>query len=96
MHQDIKRFSLDGNITSDAFLQERERLIEDLEADMRDQGYVPVLDLLPHFTREYDAESEAFTFILSCYGTEVGEEESWAIAGIMNGRAIPRSTPMSK
>lgn len=96
MHDDIKRFHLTGTVTSDTFVSTRERLIEDLEASMRDEGYVPVLDLPPQFTRDFDAENETFEFVLSCYGTFKGEERSWLVAGIMNGREILRSTPTNR
>lgn len=95
MHDDIKRFELTGTITSDKFVSARESLVRELEASMRDGGFVPVLDLHPQFTREYNPETQDFNFTLSVYGTHVGEE-SWRIAGMMNGTPISRSTHQTK
>jgi hypothetical protein len=77
-------------VTSGTFLQTRERLIHDVEAGMRDEGFIPILDLIPQFTREYDADTETFSFTLSVYGTHVGEENSWQQAGMMNGRLVEK------
>ena len=96
MHNEIKRFGLTGTITSDRFVVAREALIKDVEDSMRDEGFVPVLDLHPQFTREYDPETEAFSFEISVYGAYVGEEESWHIAGMMNGTAVERYTRPQK
>lgn len=95
MHDDIKRFELVGQVTHDKFVATREALIKNVEGSMRDEGYVPVLDLHPQFTRQYDAEREVFDFHVSVYGVHVGEQ-AWQIAGMTNGRLIERSTHPTK
>jgi hypothetical protein len=95
MHDDIKRYELTGTVTSDTFLSTRERLIKDVEDSMRDEGFVPVLDLPPQFTRDYNAEDQTFTFKLSAYGVYVGEE-AWQVAGLMYGNRIEKSTHPTK
>lgn len=90
VHNDIKRFGLTGTITSDRFVVAREALLKDVEDSMRDEGYVPVLDLHPQFTREFDVDSETFTFEISIYGAYVGDE-SWHIAGMTNGTLVGKS-----
>jgi|SRR6266540_2308983 len=92
MHKDIKRFGLTGQITSDTFLSTRETLIKEVEDGMRDEGFVPVLDLIPQFTRVYDNTTETFSFELSIYGIHVGEDKAWQVAGMMNGILQERST----
>ena len=87
MHTDIKRFYLSGQITAENFLQTRDRLFWELEVDMRDEGYVPVLDLVERSTREYNQATETFDFEFSIYGEYIGEQ-SWDIAGTANGRRI--------
>lgn len=89
MHDEIKRFYLTGEITSDKFLEAREALIKDVEDNMRDEGYVPVLDLLPQFTRNFNPESEVFNFELSVYGAKCNEERKYS--GVLNGVLIERS-----
>lgn len=96
MHNEVKRFGLTGTITSDRFVSARAALIKDVEDSMRDEGYVPLLDLHPQFTREYDPHTETFSFEVSVYGAYVGEEESWQIAGMTNGTRVERSTRPQK
>lgn len=95
MHDEIKRYELTGTITSDRFVSARDALIKELEASMRDDGYVPVLDFIPQFTRDYNSAEENFTFKLSIYAIYVGEA-SWHMAGQMNGTLIEKSTRPTK
>ena len=97
MHEDIKRFPLEGAIT-DALnvVEHKERLISFIEGAMRDEGYVPLLDMEPHFNQRFDVEGEHFEFKLSVYGVFVGKEESWGIAGVMSGNKIPKYIAPSK
>lgn len=95
MHDDIRRFSLTGTISQDKLLQTRERLIEDVEAGMRDEGYVPVLDLYQQFTREYDPGTGTFSFEVSVYGVYVGES-AWQQAGMTNGILVEKYIPLAK
>lgn len=90
MHNEVKRFGLTGTITSDRFVSARDALIKDVEDSMRDEGYVPLLDLHPQFTREYDPVTETFSFQVSVYGAYVGEEESWQVAGMTNGIPVEK------
>jgi len=104
MHDEIKRFSLDGEISESNLVAAKERLVTFLESQMRDSGCVPALDLEPQFTLDYDAEREVHNFILSVYGIHVGRERACqasssaeqAIAGIMAGKTITRSTPPAR
>lgn len=96
MHDSIKRFHLNGTVTSDKFVTTRENLIKEVEDEMRDEGFVPVLDLIPQFTREYNPDDGTFVFELSVYGVEVGEEESWNIVGVTHGVTVERSTRRTK
>lgn len=96
MHKEIKNFHLSGEIGTDNFMQTRERLIQEVEEDMRDEGYVPLLDLEPQFSRDYNEGTQTFDFQLTVYGVYVGEEQAWEIAGLSNGRPVPRRTPKNK
>jgi len=95
MHDEIRRFNLTGLVTSERFISARENLIKDVEDSMRDEGFVPVLDLKPQFTRVYDPVNEIFEFEVSVYGIEVGEE-AWHVAGMTNGTLVKRSTHPKK
>lgn len=96
MHDEIKRFSLDGEIGDANVVEAKERQVHFLESMMRDAGYVPALDLEPQFTRSYNRESESWNFELSVYGIHVGREQACQAAGIMAGKIITRSIPQAK
>jgi hypothetical protein len=95
MHDDIKKFSLEGVLGEPNIVTTKERLIQHVEGLMRDYGYVPALDLEPQFTLDYLPE-EGFKFTLSVYGAKVEKEKAWSISGILNGKPIPRYTPQAK
>ena len=93
MHDDIERFSLDGEIDSSNLVEAKDRLVHFLEQSMRDSGYVPALDLEPQFTRSYNPETEKYDFELSVYGIKVGRAKACETAGMMGGKMIALSTP---
>ena len=94
MHDEIKRYSLAGTIADDDIIKRKERLVNDLESAMRDEGFVPVLDLDPQFTLQFLPDSETYEFKLSVYGCEV--DNPWAVAGMMSGVPISKSTSLGK
>lgn len=97
MHYDIQRFGLTGTMAYDTFNKTKQELVKDVEDGMRDEGFVPVLDLPDVFTRSYDCDTETFDFEISIYGTYVGEEEAWRIAGMtIHGTTVERSTVPNK
>lgn len=96
MHSKIKDYHLTGQISGGNIVEVKERLIKEVEDDMREDGYVPVYDLDPQFSRSYNALEEAFDFHLTLYGVYVGEDRAWQIACLMHGREIPRYTPRTK
>lgn len=90
MHYDsIKGFQVDGVISGDSFVTTRERLLHEIEVQMRDEGYVPHLDLNPITTREYVSEGN-FDFKITVYGVYIGEEKSLSVAGVTDGKEIPK------
>lgn len=91
MHDEIIRYTIAGEIADRNQESTKERMIEWLETQMREEGVVPVLDLDPQFSREYISERNVFAFSLSVYGTFVGGERAWPVAGVMNGMTITRS-----
>lgn len=95
MHRRIKNFYLNGEVSETNLVQTKERLIKSLVEQMRDVGYVPVLDLDPQFTLDYVEDMGKFRFKLTVYGSWVGEK-SWDTEGMMNGKRIPRSTARAK
>lgn len=90
MHENIKAFhdrgTMNGNIN---VIQEKERLVADLETSMRDSGYVPVLDLDPQFTRTLVGDS--YEFRLTIYGVKI-KEDAWQVTGISSGKLLRSTT----
>jgi len=96
MHENIKRFYLDGEVSYAYLSKARKTLEESLEDKMRLSGYVRVLDIDPQLTQEFDSDSEKFKVTISLYGAYVGEEECKNIAGMMYGKPIMKYTPKDK
>lgn len=94
MHESIKRFPLKGVIKYEYLSRVRDTLERTVEDQMREQGYVPVLDMDVQLTQKMD-ESGNFTVEMSVYGAYVGDK-AWQVAGLMNGKPIPKYTPKTK
>lgn len=96
MHSNVKRFQVDGIINDDADFPRLRTQFEDmLVKEMRSSGYVPVLDLGPYFSTEYQQNS-TYNFLITAYGTFVGRRKAWEIQGICNGQPVSMTTPKSK
>ena len=96
MHDEIKSFFLNGEISDNDIVTTKARLVEAQESLMRDEGYVPDLDKEPHFTMSYIPELSKFNFSLTVYGIYVGKDEAWATGGMMGGKKIMKSTQPTK
>lgn len=89
MHEDITRFTREGEIRDDSdFIRIKEQLIRDIRNEMTDSGFVQILDLDPHWSTCYIAEKKRYSFKLSVYGIYVGGEDLWK-KGITNGKIVP-------
>ena len=78
---------MDGKVqSSTAFSKVQEMYINLLEEKMRDQGYVPRLDIGMEWTTT--RHKSHYDFEISLYGSYVGRKTAWVIDGIDNGRPI--------
>jgi len=95
MHRDIKRFPLDGIMKDDSdFIRLRAQFETLILHQMRDSGYVPVLDIGPLFSTRL-LDNGNYDFELTIYGVYVGRKKAWTIEGMDGlGRYLPRSTPI--
>jgi hypothetical protein len=93
MHKDIKKFPLDGRINDDSdFIRLRAQFETLMIHQMRDGGYVPVLDIGPLFSTQLEKDGH-YTFVLTIYGVYVGKKKAWIIEGMDGGgKYLPRST----
>jgi hypothetical protein len=98
MHKDIKRFPLDGIINDDSdFVRLRAQFETLIVHNMRDDGYVPVLDIGPLWSTKYDMKKDCYSFELTVYGVYVGKKKAWHLEGMDgSGRYLPRSTANPK
>jgi hypothetical protein len=97
MHKPIKRFGFSGVVGDDADFPRLRAQYEDLIVkEMRDLGYVPVLDLGPYWSTKFTKETLSYEFIISIYAVHVGRRRSWEVEGMSNGTEIKRLTPPTK
>lgn len=61
---------------------------------MRDEGYVPVLDIDPTWNWTW-VKDEEYQFMYTLQGVYVGKDIAWETEGVSNGKRIP-STPKGK
>ena len=97
VHKPIKRFGLDGKVmSSTAFSRVQSMYMKILEEQMREQGYVPRLELGMEWTTV--RTKEHYEFEISLYGSYVGKASAWSIEGIDQGKPVsihPNKSNMS-
>ena len=96
MHNEIRKFSLEGLMAEPNIVDTKDQLVRYIEDMMRDYSFVPSIDLDPQFTLDYSPEDSGFKFTLSVYGVQVEKEKAWSVSGITNGKEIPRYTRPTK
>lgn len=91
MNKKLKSFGMQGEIHDDAAIPrlraEYERLIE---SDMREQGYVPILDLDTQFSLLYYEDQDTYEFDIVVYGVFVGKKKSYMYEGFSGQNLIPK------
>lgn len=91
MNKKLKSFGMQGEIHDDSAIPrlrvEYERLIE---SDMREQGYVPILDLDTQFSLLYDEGKDIYEFDIIVYGVFVGKKKSYMYEGFSGQNLIPK------
>lgn len=91
MNKKLKSFGMQGQIHDDAAIPrlriEYQRLIE---SDMREQGYVPILDLDVQFSLLYDEPNDLYEFDIVVYGVYVGRKKAHLYEGFSGQSLIPK------
>lgn len=91
MNKKLKSFGMQGQIHDDAAIPrlriEYQRLIE---SDMREQGYVPILDLDIQFSLLYDEPNDLYEFDIVVYGVYVGKKKAHLYEGFSGQNLIPK------
>jgi hypothetical protein len=92
--QMIRRFVYSGEYSETRLIQTRIELTTMMVVDMKDQGFVPLLDVNPVWLTDYQG-GERFEFVFVMQGVYVGKEKAWQTQGVSDGKLIP-SIPKAK
>ena len=80
---------MSGDMSDDSKIwQTRETAKNTLITEMRDGGYVPLIDLDPAWSLEYDEVSRKFSFVMTIHGAFVGKKRSWEVYGLSGNREV--------
>lgn len=97
MHEEIKRFGHEGVVAGSVDVIEfKQNMVRWVEAEMKDEGFIPALDIEVQYTQDYSAADDTYKYRLSIYGLYVGRDKAWDAVGVMNGRTIQKYTPQIK
>jgi len=87
----IKAFPLEGILKDDSvIISQKENYYRLLDSHMRSSGYVPVLDLDPQFSLEYNSDKDTYNFIYVIFGVYVGKKKSLKYIGYSGNVLVPR------
>jgi hypothetical protein len=93
-HKTIKRFQIKVEFLDDSdMIRVKNQYLNLLDNQMKDKGFVRVLDIDPAFSVEFTGET--WKFLLTVHGVYVGKRKSWQSEGMSQGKLIPRSTRQS-
>jgi len=87
----IHDFWFNGIIKDDSkFQSSRENYERLLVQQMRDKGYVPVLDMMPQFNVKYNEEKNHYNFNLVMYGIYLGKSKAKLYIGFSGQSLIAK------
>ena len=88
-HKPIKRFQVRVEFLDDSDMVRIKHQYESmLTHQMRDKGYLRILDIDTNFSVEFDGTT--WMFLMTLYGTYVGKKKAWQYEGTTQGKLIPR------
>jgi hypothetical protein len=92
-HKKIRKFSMEGEFFEDSQIPVLRAQFETLMIhDARSRGYIPVLDLDPLWSTEYDIINDRWKFVMAIYVIYVGRRRAQECEGWTSGKLMPRST----
>lgn len=87
----IHNFTVTGTIGDDSqFIKARELYERTLVQQMRDKGYIPVLDMSPQFSITYIEKKNQYGFLLVMFGVYVGKSKAYKYEGFSGQEFIPK------
>lgn len=82
---------MEGIIGDDSLIpRQKEYFQKLLEDQMKDSGYVVVLDLDPQFYISYNIDKDTYNFILDIFGIYVGKKKCLDYIGFSGQSLIPK------
>jgi len=92
-HKNIKRFQIRVEFLDDSDMIRVKKQYDDLLVkQMKDAGYIRVLDIDPAFSVEFDGQT--WKFLMTIHGVYVGKKKAWQLEGMTQGKLIQRNIPM--
>ena len=93
LKRNIKSFLISGVIKDDAGIGKAREMYERiLLEDMRDKGYVPILDLESQFSIKYNENKNNYSFFLELFGVYVGKKKAKELEGFSGQTFYKRAT----
>ncbi|MEY4331347.1 MAG: hypothetical protein RLZZ196_85 [Bacteroidota bacterium] len=93
LNRNIKSFIISGVIKDDSKISKaRENYERLLLQDMRDKGYVPVLDLESQFSIKYNENKDSYSFFLEMFGVYLGKKKAQEVEGFSGQQFFKRIT----
>jgi hypothetical protein len=92
-HKKINRFQISVEFKDDSDMIRIKNQYQNLLVhDMRNKGYVRVLDIDTAFSVEFTGET--WKFLMTLHGVYVGRRKAWLSEGMTQGKLIQRSTAL--
>jgi bacillopeptidase F (M6 metalloprotease family) len=90
-HKKIKRFQISVEFLDDSDIIRIKNQYENLlTGQMRDSGYIRMLDIDPAFSVEFTGET--WKFLMTIHGVYVGKRKAWKLEGITQNKLVKRNT----
>ncbi len=85
----IKSYFVDG-IAKDQewIIDHRDQLEEGMRQDMRDHGWIPVIDIPINITWDYNSDKDTFNFRMEAKGKRAGRKRALKSVGILSQEGI--------
>ncbi len=89
MQRKIREFIIDGvAIDGETIIRLRPLVEEAAIQELRQRGYVPVIDKETELTWEYDKENNRFNYWVKLYMVYIGKKKAYEILGMIGSRPI--------
>lgn len=82
-------YKIDGTaVDQDWIVKNRQMIEEYTRDDMREKGFIPVLDVSTNLKWEWDQDNNVFKYRLECFGKYVGKRKAKLYIGILSEQGI--------